>query len=126
MRLQSPDRGVARFQLTQTRQTEEAGGNEPGRKGSSGGDEGPAGPEGNDVSGEVLASNADAEKSGKVVVGYWKQHSTLAHVILRNAGHMVSSKGFRAFGSHILTAHMLRNCAEVLPEHVCMYSAIPA
>jgi hypothetical protein len=109
-RLQSPDRGLARSQLTQTRQTEEAGGNEPGREGSLGDDEGPAGPEGNDVSGEVLASKADAGKRGKVVVGYWKQHSTLAHVIIRNAGHMVSTKVSLASGCQgvrILTAHML-------------------
>ena len=124
VRLQSPDRGLARSQLAQTRRTEEAGGNEPGREGSSGDDEGPAGPEGNDVGGEVLASNAGAEKRGKVVVGYWKQHSTLAHVIIRNAGHMVSLKGSRASGCQnvrILTAHMLGYCMEVLPEYVCMY-----
>ena len=92
VRLHSPDRGPARSQLTQTRQTEEAGINEPGREGSIGNDVGPAGPKGNHVSGEVLASNADAGKRGKVVVGYWKQHSTLSHVIIRNAGHMVSQK----------------------------------
>ena len=110
VRLQSPDRRLARSQLTQKRQTEEAGGKELGRAGSLGDDEGPAGPEGNDVSGEVLASKADAGKRENVVVGYWKQHSTLAHVIIRNAGHMVSTKVSLASACQdvrILTAHML-------------------
>ena len=32
---------------------------------------------------------AGAGKGEEVVVGYWKQHSLLTHVVLRNAGHMV-------------------------------------
>ena len=32
---------------------------------------------------------AAAGGKDKVVVGYWKEHSTLTHVIIRNAGHMV-------------------------------------
>lgn len=28
-------------------------------------------------------------KNDSVVLGYWKQHSTLTHVAVRNAGHMV-------------------------------------
>ena len=38
----------------------------------------------------VEGSDALAAEGGdKVVVGYWKGHSTLTHVIIRNAGHMV-------------------------------------
>ena len=33
--------------------------------------------------------SAGAGKGEQVVVGYWKQHSLLTHVVLRNAGHMV-------------------------------------
>ena len=39
-----------------------------------------------------LGSAQGSEPAGgenKVVVGYWREHSTLTHVIIRNAGHMV-------------------------------------
>ena len=43
---------------------------------------------------EILRSAEDPEQAGaegkdKVVVGYWREHSTLTHVVIRNAGHMV-------------------------------------
>ena len=28
-------------------------------------------------------------KADGQVVGYWREHSTLTHVVIRNAGHMV-------------------------------------
>ena len=34
-------------------------------------------------------AQAAAHRKDKVVVGYWKEHSTLTHVVIRNAGHMV-------------------------------------
>ena len=41
-------------------------------------------------------------KGEEVVVGYWKQHSLLTHVVLRNAGHMVRC--------HLLLHESLRPC----------------
>ena len=37
----------------------------------------------------VCEGGAGAGKEEEVIVGYWKQHSLLTHVVLRNAGHMV-------------------------------------
>ncbi len=36
----------------------------------------------------ILAGRAAAKSEGEVV-GYWREHSTLSHVVIRNAGHMV-------------------------------------
>lgn len=47
---------------------------------------------GSSGSNATAAESADGPREGEeVVVGYWKEHSTLAHVIIRNAGHMVHS-----------------------------------
>ena len=35
------------------------------------------------------SEQAEACAKKKVVVGYWREHSTLTHVIIRDAGHMV-------------------------------------
>ena len=42
-----------------------------------------------DFQGAKGFESTGAEGKDKVVVGYWKEHSTLTHVIIRNAGHMV-------------------------------------
>ena len=46
---------------------------------------------------------AGAEGKDKVVVGYWREHSTLTHVTIRNAGHMVWSP-----------PHLLESCGTSL------------
>jgi hypothetical protein len=48
---------------------------------------------GNSVAWQEDAAVGVDERAGKKprgqVVGYWREHSTLTHVVIRNAGHMV-------------------------------------
>lgn len=42
---------------------------------------------------------AGAQGKDEVVVGYWREHSTLTHAIIRNAGHMVGPSHFLSDGT---------------------------
>ena len=62
---------------------------------------------GGSASGSMAAKEEGAGKGEEVVVGYWKQHSLLTHVVLRNAGHMVRCR-----------LHMLDPLRSCLPSTV--------
>ncbi len=76
--------------------------------------------------GAEASEQAGAKGKDKVVVGYWREHSILTHVIIRNAGHMVWSPP-HLLGwvflvvPHYNTARSLRaDIAQLYTDSCCM------
>lgn len=38
---------------------------------------------------QIVAAGLEAGGHHEKVVGYWREHGSLSHVVIRNAGHMV-------------------------------------